>query len=191
MTSMTIDADCLRRLVADAQRGDRGAAERLIREHEGWVRSAIYAVTGRADLVDDIAQLVWTRVWRRLSTLENPRQLRTWLYSIAHNTALDARLAVRRRQARTAGLDTVAGASDGKQSGPLRVLTGGELQHTLLEAVRELPAIYREPFVLRHLEDWSYAEIGQVLDLPVDTVETRLTRARRMLRETLRDRVEL
>ena len=54
-----------------------------------------------------------------------------------------------------------------------------------------LPAIYREPFVLRHLEDWSYAEIGEVLGLSVDTVETRLVRARRLLREMLQGKVEL
>jgi RNA polymerase sigma-70 factor (ECF subfamily) len=48
-----------------------------------------------------------------------------------------------------------------------------------------MPAIYREPFVLRHLEDWSYRQIAETLDLPVDTVGTRLVRARRMLQETL------
>jgi RNA polymerase sigma-70 factor (ECF subfamily) len=56
--------------------------------------------------------------------------------------------------------------------------------------VQSLPALYREPFVLRHLQDWSYAEIGEVLGLTTETVETRLVRARRMLREMLQGKVE-
>ena len=54
-----------------------------------------------------------------------------------------------------------------------------------LDALERLPAIYREPLVLRYLEGWSYRRIAEVLDLPIDTVETRLVRARRRLREIL------
>jgi RNA polymerase sigma-70 factor (ECF subfamily) len=57
----------------------------------------------------------------------------------------------------------------------------------VLEAIRGLPDIYRESFILRHVEDWSYAQIAEAMSLPVDTVETRLVRARRLLRTALRD----
>jgi len=65
----------------------------------------------------------------------------------------------------------------------------GEQRKLLGAAIRALPALYREPFVMRHLQGWSYAEIGEVLGMPVDTVETRLVRARRQLREALKDRI--
>ena len=52
-----------------------------------------------------------------------------------------------------------------------------------------MPVLYREPFVLRHVSGWSYKEIAAVLDLAVDSVETRLVRARRFLRESLKDKV--
>ena len=68
-------------------------------------------------------------------------------------------------------------------------LIGEEQRNLVLDAVQSLPALYREPFVLRHLEDWSYREIGELLELPVDTVETRLVRARRLLREMLQGKV--
>ncbi len=64
-----------------------------------------------------------------------------------------------------------------------------EQRHLLIEAIRALPALYREPFSLRHVHGWSYREIGEVLDMPVDTVETRLVRARRQLREALKGKV--
>ncbi len=190
MSAVTIDAESLRELVAGARQGDRQAAERLVKEHEGWVRSAIYAATGRAELVDDIAQQVWARAWRGLEALADARQLRPWLYSIARNTAIDYSMANQRERVRTRPLTVVAGTADPRRPAPDGVVAGDELRGTLLEAVRSLPAIYREPFVLRHLEDWSDAEIGAVLGLSVEAIETRLTRARRLLREMLRGKVE-
>jgi RNA polymerase sigma-70 factor (ECF subfamily) len=186
---MSVDAESMRQLVAEAQQGDRIAADELVRQHEAWVRSAIYAATGRADWVDDIAQLVWARAWERLGTLENPRQLRAWLYTIARNTAIDYSVAHRRQRSTTAPLEDEAGWQDRRQPTPDTTVGGRELQETLLRAVQALPALYREPFVLRHLEDWSYAEIGEVLSLPVESVETRLVRARRLLREMLAGKV--
>jgi RNA polymerase sigma-70 factor, ECF subfamily len=190
MSSVTIDAVAMRQLVAGAQQGDRVAADRLVREHEAWVRSAIYAVTGRSDVIDDIAQQVWMRVWQRLDTLENPQQLRPWLYAIARNTALDAQLARRRQQNRSGRLDHEAQIPDHRPVAMLRTSVGREVEATVLQAVRALPGLYREPFVLRHLESWSYSEIADVLNLTVETVETRLVRARRLLREMLQGKVE-
>jgi len=187
---VTIDAEAMRQLVAGARQGDRVAADRLVREHEAWVRSAIYAVTGRADGIDDIAQQVWARVWQRLDTLENPQQLRPWLYAVARHTALDASMAQRRRQARLAPLEDERALPDHRPGSPALRTADGELRAAVLQSVQALPGLYREPLVLRHLEDWSYAEIAEVLNLTVETVETRLVRARRMLREMLQGKVE-
>jgi RNA polymerase sigma-70 factor (ECF subfamily) len=60
-----------------------------------------------------------------------------------------------------------------------------EEYEAMLAAIEALPPLYREPFVLKHVEGWSYAQIGEALGLPNDTVETRLVRARRLLRERL------
>lgn len=186
MASVSIDAESLRQMVTEAQQGDRVAADRLVRAHEDWVRSAVYAVTGRLDLVDDVAQQVWTRVWERLDTLKNPGGLRAWLYRIARNTALDSSIAQRRRSLAEQPLRLVTGWH---HPDPLAGLARDELRRTVLTGIQALPAIYREPFVLRHVYDWTYAEIGDVLDLPTETVETRLVRARRLLRESLQDKV--
>jgi RNA polymerase sigma-70 factor, ECF subfamily len=189
MTDATVDPDIAQALVTEAQRGSRPAVDRLIREHEGWVRGVIYATTGRADLVDDVAQQVWTQVWQRLGSLNDPRRLRAWLYAVARNAAIDASQDRRRRGG--LGLDYVADVlGDRPERNPVAAAVGNELRETLMRSVEALPALYREPFVLRHLEDWSYAEIGDLLGLSVETVETRLVRARRLLREMLKGKVE-
>jgi RNA polymerase sigma-70 factor (ECF subfamily) len=136
-----------------------------------------------------VTQQVWTQVWQRLGSLNDPRRLRAWLYSVARNAAIDASQEDRRRRA--VGLDVVGDRfGDAQARGPVWSAVGDELRETLLRAVEALPALYREPFVLRHLEDWSYAEIGELLGLSVETVETRLVRARRLLREMLQGRVQ-
>ena len=59
----------------------------------------------------------------------------------------------------------------------------------MLQAIAKLPELYREPFVLKHMDGWSYAQIAEAMNLPVDTVETRLVRARRLLRQELTGKV--
>lgn len=190
MNTAAIDFDALRSLVTDAQAGSRHAADKLVREHDGWVRGVIYGVTGRPDLVDDIAQQVWAQVWERLPSLKEPERLRSWLYAVARNAAIDYGQAHKRRLA--AALDGIAdGLSDERVSTPPRAASNTELKTMMMRAVEALPALYREPFVLRHLEDWSYQEIGSMLGLPLETVETRLVRARRLLREMLKGKVDV
>jgi RNA polymerase sigma-70 factor (ECF subfamily) len=63
---------------------------------------------------------------------------------------------------------------------------GSEEHRTVLAAIEALPALYREPFVLRHVSGLSYKEIAEVMAMPVDSIETRLVRARRLLREALK-----
>ncbi len=155
----------------------------LMREHDGWLRSVILGVTGEVDLVEDTIQETWLRAWRRMQQLQQPERLRAWLYRIARNAALDA-ASGRGRQRRL-------NASHAQQNGvPLvapadAAVHQSELQRLLLNTICGLPPQYRAPFVLRHLEEWSYKEIASTLGLTVEAVETRLVRARRMLRETL------
>ena len=72
---------------------------------------------------------------------------------------------------------------------PVEQVTLSEQQRIVLGSIQGLPALYREPFMLRHLEAWSYRQIAEHLEVPIKTVETRLVRARRLLREALKNKV--
>ncbi len=178
------DAD--HKLVAAAQQGERSALDLLVRRHDCWVRRVMYANVGNATFVDDIVQTVWSTVWKQIGTLADRERWRGWLYRLAKNAAIDAgQKAHRERRRRVPLLDDSAVA--GRHSGPIEHIGKSERRKRVLDAIEGLPAIYREPFVLRHMEDWNYAKIGEVLSLKLDTVETRLVRARRLLRDALRD----
>ncbi len=173
-------------LIAAAQQGERRALDLFVRRHDRWVRSVVYATAGNAHAIDDIAQQVWAKVWQQIGTLAEPARWRGWLYRLARNAAIDAGQKAARDRGRQVALAD-EGAIAGRQLEPSCLLIRDEQHRRTLMTIRGLPAIYREPFVLRHMEDCSYAEIAEALSLPVDTVETRLVRARRLLRSALKD----
>jgi len=175
--------------VIDAvKRGDRTAFRELLRRNDRWVRGVIYGVTGDDRDVDDVVQQVWTNVWQRVSELRETARWRPWLYRMARNAAVDAgRNGSRRRRLTSGARDNAPGP--GEVASPTDDLAAAENRQMVTDAIRSLPEKYREPLVLRHLHDWSYKQIAELLELPVDTVETRLVRARRMLRHTLNGKV--
>jgi RNA polymerase sigma-70 factor (ECF subfamily) len=168
--------------------GDRYAFAELVRRHNVWVRGVVFGVLGDGDVVEDAVQHVWTSVWQRIGELRDSRRWRTWLYRLAHNAAIDFGREATRRRRRRKQLEAAWLPNLGVGS-TTTALPGEEGHNEVLAAVQSLPAMYREPFVLRHLMGWTYNEIAQVMEMPVDSVETRLVRARRLLRDWLKDKV--
>lgn len=168
--------------------GDRFAFGELVRRHDRWIRGVVFGVLGGRDGLDDVVQQAWTLAWQRIGELRDSSRWRPWLYRLARNAAIDAGRDATRRRSRFQALGSETSASDAvraSEGNPPGLDQYGEA----LAAVQGLPALYREPFVLRHLSGWSYAEIADVMGMPVDSVETRLVRARRLLRESLKGKV--
>jgi len=137
-----------------------------------------------ADL-EDLLQLVAMQICRRISTLSEPRAFRSWLRTIAVNTAREeGRRHTRRRRSmlRLVGMERSRVGGDAGTDDP-----AGEHEESrrIYRAACSLPPGYREPVLLRCLRSMSYEQIGQAMDLPVTTIETRIARGRRMLREIL------
>jgi len=178
-----------RDLLAAAQRGERHALDAFVRRHDRWVRGIVYANGGAGSGLEDIVQHVWATVWTQLGTLVDLDRWRGWLYRMAKNAAIDAGQKASRQKRRfslLAGDEPVRA----REATPDAVLSASEEHRKVLSAIAGLPVIYREPFVLRHMEDWSYGQIAEALGLPEDTVETRLVRARRLLRSALQGNAE-
>ena len=171
------------------QAGDRLAFEAFVDRQGRWVRGILFGTVSDVHRVDDLLQDVWATVWSQIGKLREPSRWRSWLYRLAKNTAIDAGRKQTRERQRMEQVLQAAPAVARTAPSPIHQLVSAEQQEMVLQAIRALPAIYREPFVLRHLEEWSYRRIGEVLEMPVDTVETRLVRARRLLREALKDRL--
>lgn len=187
MTEMTasVQYDSVVPVVEAAQQGDEFAFGELLRRQDRWVRGVVMGVLGDRDRLDDVAQQVWTTVWQKIGSLKDTARWRPWLYRIARNAAVDAcRASSSRRE-----LPVGEFGDSGTDATPVTHLVTGEKDAAVRSAIESLPPLYREPFVLKHIDGWSYREIAKLMDIPVDTVETRLVRARRLLRSALKGKI--
>lgn len=177
-------------LAKRAQAGDRQAFAALVETHTHSVYSLCQRLVGNPADAEDLTQEIFLRLFSSLGRYRLGTGLRPWLYRIAVNACLDV-LRKRQRRLRVVPLgDDPADPSQemalpSSEPSPERAYLRQEQRQAVLGAVRSLPPEYRAVIVLRYQEDLSYQEIAAVLDVPVTTVETRLFRAKRMLRPAL------
>ncbi len=168
-------------LVLRAKAGDRAACESITRIYLKRVYASAYRILRNVDDAADIAQETFIRAFGSISTFDESRPLYPWLARIAKNLALNT---TRKSEYRTAELpddDFMHGAELQPDENALR----SEQLNSIHRAIDALNAPFREIIVLKHFEDCSYAEIADILGIPIGTVMSRLYNARRALREQL------
>jgi RNA polymerase sigma-70 factor (ECF subfamily) len=133
-----------------------------------------------ADEAEDVMQASYVRAYAALDSFRGDARLSTWLARIALNEAL-GRL---RRGRRMTSLDD-PGVDDHEHS-----VARSEIRLLLEHAVDELPVAFRTVFMLRAIEQLSTEEVALCLNIPPATVKTRFHRAKRRLREVLKDRLD-
>lgn len=163
-------------LVTQAQSGDNAAMGALWERHRTWLAAVLATHLRSADEVDDVLQEVAMVMVSRLREIRSAGNVRSWLRTVAVNRAVDRH---RRRATVPVDPDVCAApeASDDNSVGVERCL-------------QKLPVDLREVLVLRAVEGLSQRQIAATLEVPVTTVETRLVRARKKLREIM-ERLEL
>ena len=161
---------------------DPDALRALWREHRGWIAGVLLAHKSRQADLEDLLQDVAMTMVSRISDVRDPGAIPAWLRMIALNTArADGRERTRRdRLDKAARRIRAQSTSDDGFSDVDR----DEAQR-LLDLACELPEAYREPLILRCVRGMTYRQVARAMELPETTVETRIARARRMLRERL------
>ncbi|MFM7050966.1 MAG: RNA polymerase sigma factor [Planctomycetota bacterium] len=175
----TVRALAEARLFARAAQGDRAALDEVWRANRRWVASVVAAHAPRGADLEDILQDVAATLVAKCRHVRDAGSLRGWLRVVAVNAArmwVRSAAAERRALRAVAALARVADAGDHQ----------AEVQETLARIARLAPA-YAEPLMLQVGQGLSQREIAELLDVPETTVETRLARARRMLRQMARE----
>lgn len=139
-------------------------------------------ITGDADAADDCAQEAFVRAFRALHQYEPALPFGPWLYRIVTNTSLNH---VQRWRGRQVDPGEVPEMAEPSESGPENSALRREEVAEVLSAMAELPPAYRAALTLRHVQQLSYQEVAEALDLPLGTVKTHLHRARSALRARL------
>jgi RNA polymerase sigma-70 factor (ECF subfamily) len=182
-------------LVRAAKAGDRAALVTLWHRHRPWLAAVILQHKPASVELEDLLQDVAAQLVAKLSSVSEPAALVGWLKATAVNAARWAgrKHEVRERHARLVGQGALARAAEAAglaepeaRAGEMGGRVAGGAQRSagaVLELARGLPAEYGEPLLLRAVQGLSYRQIGAILGLPESTVETRIARGRRMLRE--------
>lgn len=174
-------------LVTRAQQGDRGAYAELVCLHYPGVIKVVYHMCNNPQLAEDAAQEAFLRAWQHLPEYRSQGALRSWLYRIAVNAALD----MLRREVKLHPEDvTDLPLADG-QPNPESAVVTNERVALVRQAVNALPPASRAVLVLREYQHMSYQEISDTLDIPIGTVMSRLNYARGLLRARLEPHLEL
>jgi RNA polymerase sigma-70 factor (ECF subfamily) len=171
-------------LVGKCLAGDSRSYGQIVDKYSARILNLGYAMLGSRQDAEDVAQEAFVRAFRSLPRFEKRAKFSSWLYQIAINLCRD-RLKSRSRQARPAEEELLANLDAGPDEQAPRVVLQEELGQKMADAVNRLPVLYREAFVLRHLQGVDYAEIGAITGIPADTVRVRAYRARELLRELL------
>ncbi len=176
-------------LVDHVLTGDRRAFEPLVRKHERRVFRVALSVLGNIEDAEESMQDTFIKAFRHLGQFRRESKFTTWLTRIAINEA------IQKRQGRRDFVSLDDSCGDGELPTPRRTESWGndperlygkqELRQIVEAAIRELPAIYREAFVLRDIEEMTAEEAADAIGITVGALKSRVLRARLLVREAL------
>lgn len=183
-------------LIVRCQKGDTAAFEQLIHKYEKQVINTAYKMFGNPEDAYDMAQEVFLKVYRQLETFHMQSSFSTWLYRITANVCLDE-LRKRKRRINPVSLTveddeqlSELPVSDDSAS-PETIAQKHELSRVIQQAISELDDVYRIVITLREIDGLDYQAISEVLGISLGTTKSRISRARRQLKEKLMQYREL
>jgi len=175
-------------LVYEVLEGDTEAFGQLVARYQNLVLSFVAARVAASE-VDDLAQDIFLRAFRVLSSLRDPAKFSSWLLGIANHVCVDWH----RSRRRLVSLDASEVADPADATAPHRpppprpdrAAEAHEAAQLLLESLDRLPEAYRVTLVLKHMDGLSCAEVAERLGVALGTVTSRLARGYKLLRDRL------
>jgi RNA polymerase sigma-70 factor (ECF subfamily) len=184
-------------IVADLKAGSEAAYAWLIGEFQQPVYGLVYRIVNDPADAADTTQDVFLKVFRGMNHFHGESSLKTWIYRIALHEAANRRRWWFRHKARETSIEPAESDSPTPGENALQValtdhaespfdnVAHREVQSRVEEELSKVPEPYRTTLILRDLEEMSYEEIAEVLEISLGTVKSRLTRGRDALRQRL------
>lgn len=179
-------------LVKQVLAGDDEAFARLVDFYKHRIYRTIYQKIANKGDVEDLAQEVFIKIYKYLKRFDQTRKFSTWIYTIAGNHLIDY---LRKKRLQSVSLDAPLFPTDGDkeiyleihddESNPEQYLERTIEQKRIYQAIDDLPEQYSLMIKLRHIKEYTYEEIANILDLPIGTVKSRIYRARSELKKIL------
>ncbi len=173
-------------LVARSLRQDHEAFGQLIDRHASVIVNLAYRMVGNRAEAEDLAQEAFLAAFKALSTFRADSKFSTWLYRIASNKCKDWLRAKRPGMGQQdVDIDEVLDSHVAEEQTPERLLSQQQVALELEQAIQRLPPLYREAFVLKHVEGLSYEEMEEILGVNGDTLKMRVYKGRLQLSREL------
>jgi RNA polymerase sigma-70 factor, ECF subfamily len=177
------------RLVAQALAGSQSAFEQIVRRYQRPVITLIARMVGDVSTAEDLAQETFVKAFRNLAAFDTTRRLSSWLFRIAHNTALDA---LRRSRPPVVPIDNAPDERTGTVTDPPAPPSNDPVERealgkALAAGLARLRPEQRSAMTLRYEEGLSFEEIGRILGMPEATARSHVHRARKELSRLLAD----
>lgn len=182
-------------LVARAKTNEQQAFARIMEKYTGPLRYHIGKIVHDHEMLDDLVQEVFLKAFDNIHTFDTTYAFSTWIYRIATNHSIDY---LRKKKLRTLSIDQPVRGKDSdmyielpdrsRESETDRELIHKQRRQIIQDAIDSLPQKYARIIKMRHIEDQSYQEIAEALQLPLGTVKAHIFRARELLNKYLIDR---
>jgi len=178
-----------KQLVSSYINGDEKALKELVSRHLKPVYNFIYRISSSKQDTEDITQETFVKVWQKIKKYNPNKSFKTWLFTIAHNTAIDW-LRKKRNFVFSNFEDSEGGnylENELVDPNPLpdKILTQAEDEKFVENLLRQLAPIYREVLILRYANELTFDEIAEILGKPSDTVKSQHRRALIILRKLI------
>lgn len=178
-----------RELLLKAKEGSAEAFEEIVKMYQQKICSTIFYMVKNENIVEDLAQEVFIKVYRNLSKFNEESSLYTWIYRITMNTCIDQI----KKEKKITYINTYVDTEDGEiemqfedESQRLDEIMESKLKReSLIKAIKTLPEEQRALIVLRDIRQFKYMEIAEMLKLNLGTVKSKINRARQSLKEAL------
>jgi RNA polymerase sigma-70 factor (ECF subfamily) len=187
----TTDADLVKRCLD----GDHRAWETVVRQYHQRVYNLAYRFTGRFDESEDLTQEIFLKVYRTLNSYRpESGALATWMVRVGRNHIIDHYRKFKTERTQTDPLEVEyekAAENPARYASPAQALEQRELSERVHGALLRVSEDLREAVILRDLEEFTYEEIAEMLNLPLGTVKSRINRGRAELARLLKKEKEL
>jgi len=167
------------------QNGDMVAFNELVDKYRNRLMNVITRMIHSQEEAEDIVQETFVRVYQHRDSFDFKHCFSTWLYTIALNLA---RNELRKRK-RFKFFD-IFDLKGNEAEIAVEMKAPTNLPQALKKAIDSLPDKYKTAFILRDIEEQSYEEVAKIMSIPLGTVKSRVNRARAMLRDKLKPRME-
>ena len=181
--------------VNKALEGDQKAYQKLTEKYRRPLEYHVRKMVKETEQVEDLVQEAFIKAFKNLESYNSSYAFSTWLYRITTNHTIDY---LRKKKLKTTSIDKPIKTREGEMSFELpdqqastdRAIIRKQRKKIITHAIENLPKKYRQVIEMRHIEELSYQEIADELDLPLGTVKAHIFRAREMLYKALKDKKE-